>query len=86
MSGRTLKNQKGQAVLETVMLFGVVAALWLALVNGLKNRDFFQQTFGEPWGRLRNTIEFGVPSNNARDVGTKHPASFYRHATRKPRG
>jgi hypothetical protein len=81
---KRLRGQRGQATLEVVLVFGVVATLWLGVLNGLKSRDFFGKTFGEPWGRLKNTIEFGVPSVNTRDAGTKHPTGFFRHATRRP--
>ncbi len=77
-------KQKGQATLEVVLVFGVVATLWLAVLNILKSRDFLQTVFGEPWGRLRNTIEFGIPTGNFRDAAAKHPTNFYRHSTKKP--
>lgn len=84
MTSRFIKNQKGQAILETVLLFSLVVGVWLAVSQGLARSGVFQNVFGEPWLRLKNTIEFGVPTANS-NIGSQHPAHPKRHATRLAR-
>jgi len=76
-----LKNEKGQAVLESAMMMMVILAVWLAVSGALRRSDFFQKLFGTPWGRLANTMEFGIPTNNKNQYSNLHPTSWTRHST-----
>ena len=75
--GKKLRSKRGQAMVETVMLLSIVMAVWLGLSKAIKERGIFQKLFGEPWTRISNVIEFGIPSSGARSaVGPMHPAAL----------
>ncbi len=75
-------KQKGQATLE-ILLIGVIGLMiWSAMSTGLKKSGAFQTVFGDPWTRLINVVEFGVPSDK-QNLGAIHPANPNRHSTRK---
>ena len=75
-------SERGQALIEIVLLMGVVILVWTGAIQVLRRDEFFQKVFGEPWARLSSTIEFGVPGDR-RVSGAKHPATLTRHSTRK---
>ncbi|MBK9293492.1 MAG: hypothetical protein IPM57_03470 [Oligoflexia bacterium] len=77
-----IKSKKGQATVEMVILFALITSIWLGVNKILKNSQVYQSIFGDPWVRLKNTIEFGVPTDSAQ-AGGKHPAHIVRHSTRK---
>ena len=74
---------RGQAVLETVLLMSVVIATWIGVSKVLRDRGVFQHVFGEPWGRLSSTIEFGIPISGNGSLRQAHPTAILRHSTRK---
>ena len=79
-----INKQSGQATLEWILLFSVVLVVWGAVSKGLQDPNFFQQIFGDPWTRLRTTIEFGVPAASYREAAAKHPGGLQRHSTKLP--
>jgi len=76
------KNEKGQAILEYIILMTVILSVWMGISKVLKSKEFFQTVFGTPWGRLSNTIEFGVPIADRTKAGPMHPSSFSRHSSK----
>lgn len=76
-----VKNSRGQATIEMVMLFALVSGIWILVTTSLAKSGSYQAMFGDPWLRLKNTIEFGVPSDQANLAG-KHPAHGDRHSIR----
>jgi Flp pilus assembly pilin Flp len=79
-------NQKGQAFIEYTLLVSIAAVAWVGVAKVLQRAEFIQKTFGQPWGRLSNTIEFGVPTESRALAGVGHPASLDRHSGPKPDG
>ena len=83
---KTFRRPKssGQAILETLMVMAVVTTVWIGMAKVLKDRGVFQAVFGDSWGRLANTIEFGIPMSGAESAKyrSKHPTSKDRHSTR----
>ena len=77
-----IRNSKGQATIEMVILFALITSIWMGVNKILAASGAYQTVFGDPWVRLKNTIEFGVPSDDPK-IGSKHPAHFSRHSTRK---
>ena len=77
-------GQRGQALLETVMIMGVIIVVWLAVAKSLTDHGVFQKVFGNTWTRLSSTIELGIPASGA-DINkyrAAHPSGRNRHATR----
>lgn len=77
-----LQKKSGQAAIETILLFGLVVICWNLAIIGLQKVDIYQKMFGEPWKRLSNIIEYGIPSGAANQaVAPRHPTSKDRHQT-----
>lgn len=70
---KKLGNQKGQAVLEYIMITAVMVILWSGVSRTLQQRGIFQSLFGDSWARLSNTIEFGVPADRKQQASSAHP-------------
>jgi hypothetical protein len=75
-------NNKGQALIETVLLMGVLTLCWMGAMGVLRQQEFFQKVFGAPWARLSSVIEYGVPGGKGA-VSKYHPATLNRHSTRR---
>jgi hypothetical protein len=76
------KSMAGQAVLESVLLMSVVIAVWIGVAKVLRNQGTLQKVFGDPWGRLSSTIEFGIPISANQSLRQQHPTTRIRHSTR----
>ena len=77
---QVLKNA-GQATIEVVILMALIVTVWSGVNKVLSKSGAFNAIFGEPWLRLKNVVEFGVPTENGQS-GAAHPASIERHSTR----
>ena len=53
-------NEKGQTVLEAVLLIVVLVGLSTFLMNGLKKMDYVATLTVDPWARVSGMIECGV--------------------------
>jgi hypothetical protein len=84
--GKTLGSQVGQTILEYLVLLLVIVVSWQVIMKTLKKNDFFGTVFGQPWVRLENTIEFGVPTADRKVAGQHHPAGWSRHSTKTKKG
>jgi hypothetical protein len=58
--GAIMKNQKGQLVLEAILLMVVFMGLSTLLTNYLKENKVAARLVSEPWGKLSGMIECGV--------------------------
>ena len=76
-----LKSKKGQGTLEMILVLTLVLLVWQVVNKTLVGRGVYQKIFGDPWVRLSNTAEFGVPSNK-NNVAGQHPAHASRHQSR----
>ena len=76
-----LENQRGQAVVETVLLLAIIMIASLAITRFLEDSKFAQNLVGTPWNTLTGMIECGTWSGCARGM---HPASPGRILSLKP--
>ncbi|MBO9667302.1 MAG: hypothetical protein J7501_10880 [Bdellovibrio sp.] len=72
-----LSNQKGQFVIEAVLLMVVMLSIFIASINALKDSKYLSKLVSGPWVTVAGMIESGVwePADAARK---KHPNQFDR--------
>ncbi len=76
-----LRNQKGQGVVELVLLMAVTVSISLAVSKYLRDNQAVQNLVGKPWNTLSGMIECGVWSGCG---SGKHPNSINRSLSYKP--
>lgn len=71
-------NQRGQAVIEAVLIMVLLVGLATAVGSGLRNMDFFVNLVERPWQNLSGLIQNGVwePPQASMSV---HPNANNRH-------
>lgn len=79
---KLLRSQSGQSILEYLVVLSVIIVSWQAISGVLRKNDFFATVFGQPWARMENVIEFGVPSSDRKQASRSHPAFWARHSTK----
>ncbi|MNJ93518.1 hypothetical protein D3C87_112000 [compost metagenome] len=57
---RTLSNQKGQFVIETVLLMMVTVGFFLWSMNQLREGKYLSKMISGPWQKVSGMIESGV--------------------------
>ena len=77
----TVKNQKGQGVVEMVLLLAIVISISMLISNQLQKKKFIQNLVGKPWEKLSGMIECGVWTGCAPG---RHPNSINRNLSYKP--
>lgn len=85
-----MNNQKGQAVVEGVLLMVVMLMLIGILITffkGNNNGPIVQQLTQGPWGRLSGMIQCGVwePCGIGNPVAEKNPNTMARTLTLDPK-
>ena len=55
-----LKNQKGQAVLESILILVVMIFFIQLLIKGLKEKNYAENLFVKPWTKVTGMIECGA--------------------------
>ncbi len=80
-----LKNQKGQFVIEAVLLMIVMVGIFVASMNALRDSKFLSKLVSGPWERVAGMMESGVwaPAKEARQ---QHPNQKTRSITNEPPG
>jgi hypothetical protein len=53
-------NQRGQFLIESVLLMIVMLSIFIASTNALKDSHFLAKLIEKPWGRVQGMIECGV--------------------------
>lgn len=76
-----IRDQRGQGVVEMVLLMAVVVSISLMVTQYLEKNKAAQKLFGDPWNRLSGMIECGVWSGCG---DGKHPSSVNRILSLKP--
>lgn len=76
-----VQNQRGQLVVEAVLLLAVMAAVTLLVSNYIQQNDFANKLISKPWKTLSGMIECGTwtgcgPGN--------HPVSHERNLSWRP--
>lgn len=71
------KSQRGQVLIEAVLLLTLVVGLWSAFSNYAKQQKWFENIITGPWDTMSGMIESGVwkPSKKAQ---AEHPNNFNR--------
>lgn len=80
---KTLSNQKGQFVIETVLLMIVTVGFFIWGTNQLRESKFLGKMIQEPWRKVAGMIESGV-WQEADAARAKHPNTIDRSLTIKP--
>jgi hypothetical protein len=83
---KVIRSQSGQSILEYLIVLSVIIFSWQAISRGIKQSDFFGTVFGQPWARMENVIEFGVPASDRKNASRFHPTYWGRHSTKTKRG
>jgi hypothetical protein len=70
-------NNKGQVIIEAVLLLTLVVGMWGLFSKYAKQKKWFESLVNGPWQTMSGMIETGVweTPNKAR---AKHPNSFNR--------
>ena len=82
---RTLSNQKGQFVIESVLLMTVLVGVFVASMKVFRDEKILAHLVEEPWQRVSGMIECGVwevPAKACKD----HPGNFNRAVSWNPQG
>lgn len=56
----SLHNQRGQFVIESVLMIIVLMGVFTASVKALQDNKFLAKVVEEPWGRVQGMLECGV--------------------------
>lgn len=59
-STKAIKNQKGQFVIEAVLLATLTLGLFMFITKQLQGSKFLANLIGEPWGYIAGMSESGV--------------------------
>lgn len=81
MKKTALQNQKGQLVVEAVLLLAVIAAVTMTVSGYIQKNDFANKIVSKPWKTLAGMMECGTwtgcgPGN--------HPAAHQRNLSLRP--
>jgi hypothetical protein len=71
-------NQRGQLVIESVLILSLLVALGAVVAVGFKNNDLFSNMVSAPWKSLSGLLQNGVWSPPERSMA-QHPANHGRH-------
>ncbi len=83
MNMSTLNNQKGQFVVEAVLLLTVVMALTMLTRQFFSNTEFGKSLVSTPWQKLSGMIECGTWNGCAPG---NHPSTALRALSFDPKG
>ena len=74
MNLKILKNQKGQALVESILIMLIFLGLFSVVVETLNANDFLHNVTREPWRRLDNMVRTGEWTES-----TGHPGLYKNH-------
>ncbi|MFM6929445.1 MAG: TadE/TadG family type IV pilus assembly protein [Bdellovibrio sp.] len=77
-------TEKGQFVIEAVLLMVVMLGIFLASINALKEGQFLAKLISGPWVKISGMIESGVWEDEKVTKKTSHPNTFNRTVSFKP--
>ncbi|MGE5086024.1 MAG: hypothetical protein ACM3MG_06950 [Bacillota bacterium] len=77
-------TEKGQFVIEAVLLMVVMLAIFMVSVNALKDGQFLAKLISRPWEKISGMLESGVWENEKVTKKTSHPNTFNRTVSFKP--
>lgn len=71
-------NNKGQFVIEAVLLMVVMVSVFMASVNFLKDKKFVAKLVSSPWIKISGMIEAGVWEDDKVSRKKHHPVVLTR--------
>lgn len=85
MSRNLVNNQKGQLVVEAVLIMVVIVSLYAAFSNWAQGQEFTKKMVSGPWNMLSGMIESGTwnPPAQAR---AQHPNHLRRNISHEGDG
>lgn len=83
-----LSKEKGQIIVEAILLALVSAIIMSLVVTGLQQGQFVQKLTIEPWEKLKGMIECGVwqPCGVSQPAAGMHPSTPPRRLSLDPSG
>ena len=79
-------TEKGQFVIEAVLLMVVMVAIFTASVNALKEGQFLAKLISGPWQKISGMLEAGVWENATVTRKDAHPNVLKRAVSSDPNG
>lgn len=80
---KRLKNNKGQFVIESVLMMIVTIGFFMWATSELRNSKFLAKMIGGPWEKVAGMIESGV-WDSADAARSKHPNQMKRSLSLDP--
>lgn len=78
-----LKNQRGQFVIESVLLAVITLGLFMFITKQIQQSQFLAKLVGEPWGYIAGMAESGVWETPDK-AKASHPGGYERNLSLKP--
>lgn len=75
-----LRNNKGQFVIETVLMMMITIGTFMWAMNQLRDNKYLARLIGQPWQQISGMIESGV-WGTPDTVRGKHPNQLNRSLT-----
>ncbi|KYG66833.1 hypothetical protein AZI86_07300 [Bdellovibrio bacteriovorus] len=80
---RLVSNNRGQFLIETVLLMVLTIGLFIGASNFLREKKILSKMIGGPWEKVSGMIEAGVWASPDQ-ARTKHPNQIKRSLTLDP--
>ncbi len=81
LSLKRVKNNKGQFLIEAMLLIIVFVSIGLSFIRFVKDNKIVTGMITEPWERVAGMTEFGMWSKPTREGRKKHPNTYERFYT-----
>lgn len=81
----SINNQKGQIIVEAVLLMVLMVSLAVLVSSKLREMQFAQKVVAGPWVMLNGMIECGVWTDCSQGAGL-HPSTRNRNISLDPEG
>lgn len=75
---RPIKNQKGQMIVEAILLMVIFFGVTMAVGKYFKSEEILAQLVSKPWKSLSGMLQNGVWSE-PKQGGPSHPNTHIRH-------
>lgn len=75
-------SQRGQTLIEAVLLMVVMVMVWYMIQSGLSEMRFVQTVVQGPWTNMQGLIESGVPAPAAQ-ARAQHPGHLSRSVSKE---
>lgn len=80
---QSVKSEKGQVIIEAVLLLIIFTGLWIGISTKIKNQRWMKTLIEDgPWPKLNGMIESGVWETN-KQAQHLHPNNLDRSSSKK---